>query len=866
MAHQDNDGDQFGLMKDVSAALQMMNLEGQSARRSTTTFEHNSAQSAPLRVPSRQFSWKSSRSISSGQGHSFLGGNEITETRTGPGDRLRQGQTALHLSQIGSTQSDTRATRPSGPRSLSSPTGLNTAHVFDHEIPAIGTPTSEKSNSLIRPRTADTADVEKQARTAFEGFDGVHYVDGGRRVLSERPRDDPFSSNPPSLAEADVSIERGVVHGNMVYYPAPVPMMLNMPQRLSKVPSAGLKEGRRSQAMDTMSFNASEGAGWRPQSSGGKGVNQANNGPERSPLRKSFDPRRSVVSLASLPPQLRASVFFEQAPISHEVVIREQSATATLESILDASEHAPVSAFTDHPFAGRIGPELHAATTGRGNSRDSATVDSHRRRSLASFSVLNSKPSRSSLAPRGIRSTSTSVLSRIELSTSEKSSSEFRVRDDLDDGQGDLGYGFGAVDDEDAHTLHPTENLGEAETEVRGTDQYVQPTTLMAELQVRKQQQKDRNKTAATAFPNGVHYSTLLELDRVAEVQKLSRKNKRIALAWEGPRAPEVELDEEVPLGILFPKKNVLDLDRPLGLLEKRDLEETEPLSRRRERLKGGTYRPNISRHTTALESAHQLDLRGTRWEGEAKHEADEDETLAQRARRLRAGVETNQDSIGKQLQPPLIKDVSSPPAVDGHPEEEAQVEETLAQRKQRLQHEHRSQTQGLHGRMPHYLRRGSSMEQHHSMANIQSEQTGGFDLQLPQSEPSLPISGPVHQTQQSLQACHNHLQLPRNNLFTELVYSRHSGISSSGGNLPGQNFVMNHVAFSRSLHDFSPPRSDVANAFRRSTTMGVSPGLPMDGAGTTFMSSRAAPLPESASLGAHQREIIDRWRLSVMP
>ena len=57
------------------------------------------------------------------------------------------------------------------------------------------------------------------------------------------------------------------------------------------------------------------------------------------------DVRRNTTQ-PELPEHLRANEFFE---------IKEQSAVKTLDDILDASAHAPVSAFTDHAFAGRLG-------------------------------------------------------------------------------------------------------------------------------------------------------------------------------------------------------------------------------------------------------------------------------------------------------------------------------------------------------------------------------------------------------------------------------------------------------------------------------------------------------------------------------
>jgi hypothetical protein len=177
---------------------------------------------------------------------------------------------------------------------------------------------------------------------------------------------------------------------------------------------------------------------------------------------------------------------------------------------------------------------------------------------------------------------------------------------------------------------------------------FAQPSTLLAELQVRKAQQKSRSRTAATAFPNGMH-STLLQLDAVEEVSRKNRKAKRIELAWEDPlvrsqdAAKEAD-DDDVPLGMLYKPKDGKarnkpgegpDWQRPMGLIERRDLENNEPLSSRRRRLRGESpprQAPRAHRQSMqALQPTISL----------PKEEDDEDpeaanETLGQRAWRLK--------------------------------------------------------------------------------------------------------------------------------------------------------------------------------------------------------------------------------------
>lgn len=211
-------------------------------------------------------------------------------------------------------------------------------------------------------------------------------------------------------------------------------------------------------------------------------------------------------------------------------------------------------------------------------------------------------------------------MSTIQLETGDQIENDFKEEEEQED-----------LDEDAADTL------------------FVKPSTLLAELQVRKAQQKSRGKTAATAFPQGMH-STLLQLDAVEEIAKRKRKLQRIELAWEDPhqRVLQADMDkedEDVPLGMLFPSKegqnhrrigDGKDFDRPLGLIEKRQLEENEPLSNRRNRLRGGSPTrgkpPNLDQNPGA--------------EGENEDEP-EDETLAQRLQRMKTKDEANQATAG---------------------------------------------------------------------------------------------------------------------------------------------------------------------------------------------------------------------------
>ena len=561
----------------------------------------------------------------------------------------------------------------------------------------------EPSSEEERPATSASATTFDHAQSMFADFDGVHSApqqtliaeDVGsenlqRRVVSAE------SEDRQSVARSDVNSERRVSSGNrlsmarpqsyadpntgqqMVYYPAPVPMMLNLPQKLSKMPSSMARNKRRTQVLSSVPQAARQSAIWLPDVLETEDEPDLLENDEAQNLeyipqhqRMSMGGRRLPQDIQHLPPQLRATAFFELPGPSQVVELKEQSAVATLDSILDASAHAPVNAFTDHAFAGRLGAEVY----GKPNLRHSKTstqllsVEPTPKKRTSSFNLL-----------RGRRASSSDLLETENEKRRANTISDIRagriIRDPLDD-----------EEDEGPSPMAASEYGFEDEEE--GEELYHgAPTTLLAELQLRKQQAKMRTRPVASAYPNGIR-STLLELDAVAQVEQKSRKQKRIHLAWEdADEALEDDSgdDEDVPLAMLYAKKSqVQEPNRPLGLMERRDMEDNEPLSRRRDRLQG---RPV----TMMPRASTMMNLNVATAEGEG-------ETLAQRVSRLKEvegtatglpsarpvsgdfasemmsqlGVD-NADPKGKG------KGVSTSPA----PEEE----ETLGQRRKRLQAE----------------------------------------------------------------------------------------------------------------------------------------------------------------------------------
>jgi len=316
--------------------------------------------------------------------------------------------------------------------------------------------------------------------------------------------------------------------------------------------------------------------------------------------------------LDDLPPQLRASAFFDLPSTVPKIEVKGGSAMATLDSILDASASAPVSAFTDHVFAGKLGAEVYGAEKKKKKkskkalavegqeednrktiiARDSSTdlLDEPRkpnklRKRASQLSLLGLNPEQDRDMDEGARRTS---------NTNRNGSSPDSERGPISPNE--------LAPDSDEDSEDSDEETDESSDEDEDVYQGA-PTTLLAELQLRKQQNKMRTKPKYNAHSNGLH-TTLLELDAVAEVERKARKGKRINLAWEDPNANPDHLedmdDDEVPLGMLFAAKatgntpSTMDIsavmnevNRPLGLMERRELEDNEPLSQRRDRLQG---------------------------------------------------------------------------------------------------------------------------------------------------------------------------------------------------------------------------------------------------------------------------------------
>lgn len=542
-----------------------------------------------------------------------------------------------------------------------------------------------------RPTTSASTDTHKIG-SLWHDFDGAHASD----TVPEEPEPEPSNRNSSFMRSPTKPDSHGVPppDDGMVFYPAPVPRMLNLPQRLSKVP-ADTQARRRTQVLESMQADNRKSGAW-PDT--------------EKPNRKSRQ------SLAGLPPQLRASAFFDQAPPTQEYEVKGESAADTLNNILEASAHAPVSAFTDHPFAGRVGDEVY----GKENKRKSKanmlekveTEKTEARKSRGSLNLLDTRRnSNGELLNKLKKRNSSADLNMLTIRANE---SRMTLGEDLDDPDPNARgpeHPQGRTSTEDAEQ-GAAESDEEEEEEPEDEMAFGPPTTLLAELQIRKAQQKTRNLTAATAFPNGMH-STLLQLDAVAEIENKKRKQKKVNLAWEAqlPQDEEEDSDDDVPLGMLFPGRDGLanrkgapaqqtsDWDRPLGLIAQREMEENEPLSRRRARLTGGSP---AKRQTQYMHSHSQSHLSVPASAApQPESEEDEGETLGQRMRRMK-DKQALDDAIGdvrkSTVSGDFANEMMSQFGVEEKPKTaspgtagntgEVPEEETLGQRRARLQAE----------------------------------------------------------------------------------------------------------------------------------------------------------------------------------
>lgn len=626
---------------------------------------------------------------------------------------------------------------------------------------------------IERPASAASGDTFQQARTLFTDFDGVHFApleraNSGRQLSLSQP---PLASKPESYKEPRMG-------ENMVYYPAPVPRMLNLPPKLSRKPISD-REKRRTQLLTNIVTEDRKSALYLA-------------GSEQDRLGASERERHQ----SKIPPQLRASLFFDKPSTTLEVNVKQDSAVATLDSILDASAHAPVSAFTDHPYAGQVGSYVFQQEKRKTIYKDPATQ----------------RANRNSHIPMGQRH-STRHANDEEGSVSS--------RDKHRDGSHDEDDSDRSSSSDTEGEEHSTESgeEGEEEEEQGFVDYVGPPNTLLAELDLRKQEMKQRQRThlPTASQAQGLH-STLLELDAMAQKQSDKRRRRPVTLAWNHHNTVN---DDDVPLAMLYtdPVQND-DEDRPVGLMERRALEENEPLSTRRARLRGEPVPEKlpVSVHETELPQAETAQP-----EADSDDEEEEGETLAERMRRLRGQNPADSEFASQLLAEIDTRTGVAPkePEPEPTPAADAHEDETLAQRRMRLQKENgppRGNAKNLH------MRR--------SMAA------------LPQTRPA----------QQHIARQSSHDVLPYGNAMSGQYASRMS--MQSLPLYPGYQAPMGYQMGAQP-YGYGGMGHPAAQAYN-SMMMGVPGGM------AYAMPAGCGPNMTQQPVDPVQQEFIDRWRQSI--
>ncbi|KAF1944846.1 hypothetical protein EJ02DRAFT_452180 [Clathrospora elynae] len=560
-----------------------------------------------------------------------------------------------------------------------------------------------------RPPTAASTDTTHQSGTLWHDFDGAHCPDP---VIEEEPTPSHsrHSSSVSYMMRSNPDLpSMGALppDDDMVFYPAPVPKMLNLPKRLSQLPVSTLQARRRTQLLESMQTE-----------------NRKSTPMLGEMMADTMKPnnRKSRQSLMALPPQLRASAYFDNsAAPPQEFAVKGESAEHTLDSILDASARAPVSAFTDHPFAGNAGNNVYRAEHKRKTSKlpeVPPTLQETRRRS--SFNLLDTKRNSSGDPLNKLKKRKSSA--DMNLLIVKASESRMSLGGDLEEcDEDEYAKGPHAENDltptrpsfenehrnpDDVHEEEALEVDEEEEEEEEEEQQFGAPTTLLAELQLRKAKQKTRNMNYATLLEQGMinGRQTLLQMDDLAEKEKQRRIRRKVNLAWEAPVADD-DSDDDVPLGVLYqrpgPQQNQ-PRHQSMGLIAQRQLEDSEPLSSRRSRLRG--VDPNKRGTDYFGASQSQLNLAVPPVMTPAESDEEEGETLADRMRRLKE-KQMREEALGADVRKSTVSGDFAAEMMNkfGAPESEAKgndaprptpspgaedEEETLGQRRARLQAE----------------------------------------------------------------------------------------------------------------------------------------------------------------------------------
>ncbi|CCU75515.1 hypothetical protein BGHDH14_bgh01688 [Blumeria hordei DH14] len=741
----------------------------------------------------------------------------------------------------------------------------------------------------------------------FANFDGIHSEQssthklydsvGSEKELKDATKNKFLSSvtrdrmSTSSIGVDPQSYTDPTTGHQMVYYPAPVPIMLNLPQKLSNKPPSASRFHRRSQvdnmngSRQNLSYNTAEiSAAEAGEESHARDFFSQNYTTNRA----SIATQRITRDLANLPPQLRASTFFEtQSSPTPVVQLKDQSAVATLDSILDASAHAPVSAFTDHAFAGALGPEVYGKKIVSSRPKTSQVVEPPKKR-VSSFGGLFF--SRKNKSGGKIDPTKNQVLT-ISPSAQEDHGNEedSNLMETINGQESETGGSLLGEPNDENHDDEHVDELYENP-----------PTTLLAELHLRKQRQKQRTQPLTKTFPNGIH-STLLELDTAIQTEQKSRRKFRTVLAWEDPMALEAEAamqeDDEVPLAMLYSMKAAEN--RPLGLLERRELEDNEPLSQRRNRLQGRN--PASPRVNSKINIPSPFSIE------------EKEETLGDRAKRLKAssGNLASPLNAGENFSNGVLGQFGGntvEPKPQGNEKSNTSPrpgdeEETLGQRRKRLQAEQENKTweQNVNLRIPSRQTPKPDLQNRRSMADILAAHPTSSNVA--QKCYDQPIGGllAMHEKQVARRsacmhsfdvssALHNSIQKPSlthqssTHGFKAGLYNDGNGGGGNGGmeslQVPyGSGGFSNQMALQPPNSGYLAPQNALSNMTGLSTNMNfgancttnpiTATNIPANLLGFTQNSNMnippiTLPIPQPPQQG--QIDMIERWRQNVMP
>lgn len=339
----------------------------------------------------------------------------------------------------------------------------------------------------------------------------------------------------------------------------------------------------------------------------------------------------------------------------------QTSPVETLDRILNDSANAPsTTAFADRPYTSSA---VDGSSPRKKSSQDSAEQKKKRNsRGLFRFyrrSASPDVPPESASAPGHLPVTDAEAADGRENTALHGEISDQREEDD------------------EAHVVDHTEE------DLR--DYTGPPNSLMAELEVRKHELKHR--TRAAADPAGMR-STLLQLDAVAQKQSEQRRRQRPVTMWANPSMQNIDdTEDEVPLGVMFPEKPNIPVDtRPFGLVEKRQFEEDEPLSKRRARLQEEQQpeQQPVDPEQKRASTIYLPDVTGP------ANSDNEEETLAQRIKRLKDQDRNSTASGSNDFATEVLAEIDHVKGDDDGTESEKG--ETLAELRARLQRGSRPQ------------------------------------------------------------------------------------------------------------------------------------------------------------------------------